>query len=480
MTHRPSVILFRRDLRLADNPALAAAASRGGPVIPLFVLDETEPFAPRGAGRWWLHHSLARLTARFRACGAPLILRRGAMIDEVRAVIRETGAAAAFWNRRYEPVEIEADKALKAGLSESGVEAHSFNGALIREPWEVKTGAGGPYQVYTPYSRALRGLGAAREHVAAPKAIATFENPPRSDDLSDWSLLPHKPDWAAEFPDGWTPGEEGAINALGAFLDGAAKNYALDRDRPDLDGVSRLSPHLAFGEISVLTLWRAVEIARESGRIRQEDADKYLSELAWREFSYHLLYHNPEIAEAPLRDNFRRFPWRDDRPGFTAWSKGLTGYPIVDAGMRQLWRTGWMHNRVRMITASFLVKDMLIDWRLGEKWFRDTLVDADAANNPANWQWVAGCGADASPWFRIFNPVTQGEKFDPQGDYVRRFAPELSKLPPKYIHKPWQAPAETLEAADVKLGVTYPAPIVDHGKARQRALQAYEALSKTD
>ncbi|MGE0408504.1 MAG: deoxyribodipyrimidine photo-lyase [Amphiplicatus sp.] len=475
MSERPAIVLLRRDLRLDDNPALHAAGERG-PVIALFVLDETEPLGFGRAARWWLHHSLDRLG---EALGrVPLVLRRGDMAATVEALALETKAAIVTWNRRYAASEVARDKAMKARLAAAGIETRSFNGALLREPWEIETKAGGPYRVFSPFWRALRGAGPARGHVKRFRGDGPAITP-RSEALASWGLLPTRPNWAQAFETTWTPGEKGAQDGLARFLDGAALTYAADRDRPDIEGTSRLSPHLAFGEISPLGVWRAVHARLELGALGAAAAESFLSELAWREFCYAQAYFNADIKTAPLRDAFAAFPWRKDKNDLAAWRKGRTGYPIVDAGMRQLWRAGWMHNRVRMIVASFLVKDLLLDWREGERWFWDTLVDADPANNPANWQWVAGAGADAAPYFRIFNPVAQGEKFDPEGDYVRRYAPELAKLSAEHIHKPWAAPADRLKAAGVVLGADYPAPLTDHAFARKRALEAFDSIKKS-
>lgn len=480
MNERPVIVWLRRDLRLADNPALHAAARTGAPVIPLYVYDEEDAFAPGGAAKWALHHSLTSVSAALAQRGARLTLRRGGGPAIVQALAAQTQAAAVFWNRRYAPAQVEADKTLQLSLVRAGVEVRAFNAALLREPWEIQTKSGGPFRVYTPFWKALRAAGPARaEPLPAPNALKPPTDPPSSDDLNDWALPPRDPDWAAGFADIWRPGEAGAQAALARFLDERAGRYAGERDRPDREATSRLSAHLASGEIGPLQIWRAVEANAAAGDIEAASAEKFLSELAWREFSYNLLYHNPDLPDAPLRKEFADFPWRDDPVGFRAWRRGRTGYPIVDAGMRELWATGWMHNRVRMIAASFLVKDLLIDWRAGAAWFWDTLIDADPANNAASWQWIAGCGADAAPYFRIFNPVRQGEKFDPQGDYVRRFVPELAKLPPEHVHAPWRAPPAVLDKAGIALGESYPEPIVDHAEARKRALAAYERMRRS-
>ncbi len=474
-----SLVWFRRDLRLGDNPALDAARRRGGPVVPVYIHDESKPHAPGGASRWWLHHSLQALAADLEKAGAPLVLRRGPASAVLPALVEETGAGHVFWNRRYYPGHLDTDKNLKQELAGAGVAVETFNGSMLREPWELKTGAGGPYRVFTPFWKSLNQAGPARSATAPrPRKIEGPAKRPKSDKLQAWDLLPRNPDWAKEFHNVWTPGEAGAHARLNDFLSETIDDYKDGRDRPDKDYTSRLSPHLAFGEISPLQIWTATKVKMDSGAVGDSGGYKFLSELAWREFSSTLLYHNPRLPEEPLREAFADYPWRDDSQGLAAWKRGRTGYPIVDAGMRQLWRTGWMHNRVRMIVASFLIKDLLIPWQEGEAWFWDTLVDADLANNAASWQWVAGCGADAAPFFRIFNPVSQGQKFDPAGDYVREFVPELKNMPREHIHAPWKAPAELLDKAGVILGKSYPRPVVDHAAARHRALEGYNRIKR--
>jgi deoxyribodipyrimidine photo-lyase len=395
----------------------------------------------------------------------------------VRALVDETKAAAVFWNRRYEPFAIEADAALKGALLRDGVEATSFKGALLFEPWEVKTGAGGHFKVYSPFWRACLARGVDGTALPAPDRIAAPADLPRSDDLAAWKLLPTKPDWAGGMRASWVPGEVGALAKLDALRESRLLGYAAQRNRPDLPQTSRLSPHLHWGEISPRQVWDAAHAVAHAHAASSKDVEKFVSEIGWREFSHHLLYYAPALPERNWRESFDRFPWASDPDGLEAWRRGCTGYPIVDAGMRELWTTGWMHNRVRMVVASFLIKDLLIHWREGAAWFWDTLVDADLANNAASWQWVAGSGADAAPYFRVFNPVSQGETYDPSGDYVRRWVPELAKLPNAHIHAPWLASSATLAAAGVTLGETYPKPIIDHGKARVRALAAFETLT---
>lgn len=471
---KPVVVLFRHDLRLADNRALTAAAESGKPVIPLFIFDEMSPgIRPLGgARRWWLHHSLTALSKALKELGATLVLRSRETLSVVDDVLEKTGADMVLWNRRYDPPAIEVDTALKSGLKERGIACASFEGQLLHEPWKLKTGSGGFYKVYTPFWRALASGDEPRAPLAAPKDIRGFDGTLASDDLADWKLLPTRPDWASSLRESWQPGETGAHERLSDFIDEALEDYADKRDRPDRQSTSRLSPHLAHGEITPFQIWHALS---GLGDRLGNDVLKFRKELVWREFAWHLLFHNPDLAHTNFNRDFDEFPWRQDEPALKAWQKGRTGYPIVDAGMRQLWETGWMHNRVRMVVASFLTKHLLIDWREGEAWFWDTLVDADAANNPASWQWVAGCGADAAPYFRVFNPTLQGEKFDPRGDYVRRFVPELAKTDADSIHQPASKKAQN-SASDVKLSPAYPVALVDHREARDRALAAYQKL----
>ncbi|MET0183555.1 MAG: deoxyribodipyrimidine photo-lyase [Caulobacterales bacterium] len=466
----PALVWFRQDLRLTDNPALAAAAASGRPLAFIYVLDDESPAQWRigGAGRWWLHHSLSALSDAITKRGGRLLFRRGNAGKVLEQVVKEIGAAEIHWNRLYEPYAVKRDTALKALFSKLGCAAHSHNGALLFEPWEVETAAGGPFKVFTPFWRACRARGLPRTPVKLASTWRTAQSEVQSDALQSWALLPVRPNWAAGFKTRWTPGETGAKRALSAFVRSRIEKYANDRDLPAKDATSHLSPHLHWGEISPVQIYSVVD--------GLAGAEKFLSEIGWREFSHHLLFHFPTLPEAPWRSSFEKFGWRKDENAFRAWSSGQTGYPIVDAGMRELWATGYMHNRVRMITASFLIKHLLIDWRRGQDWFWDTLVDADLANNSASWQWVAGSGADASPYFRIFNPIVQGERYDPNGDYVRRWAPELRDLPAKYIHAPWTAPEQILADAKIALGVSYPRPVVDHAEARARALAAFQAL----
>jgi deoxyribodipyrimidine photo-lyase len=476
-----TLLWFRADLRLADNPALANAVTRGEPVVPVFILDDedAQPWAPGGASRWWLHGSLEALDRDLRELGGPgLILRRGPAEAAIATLVAETGANAVVWNRRYEPWAVTRDARIKAALRAQGVEARSFNATLLCEPTDFANLQGQPYKVFTPFWKTLRATILPPASIAVPKHLPPLANAPAGDPLESWALRPAQPDWAGGLDVLWTPGEAGARARLDDFIASAMLAYRERRNLPGEAGTSRLSPHLHFGEIGPWQVWRATTTAAaaETGDPFPAGVETFLSELAWREFAAHLLFHFPTIPVAPLRPEYAHFPWRSDPAALIAWQKGLTGYPIVDAGMRELWATGWMHNRVRMIVASFLIKHLLLDWRDGEAWFWDTLVDADLASNAVSWQWVAGSGADAAPYFRIFNPITQGEKFDADGVYVRRWAPELARLPNSLIHAPWTASALELSAAGVRLGVDYPHPIVEHALGRARALAALASL----
>ncbi len=474
MTSSPSLLWFRDDLRLADNPALLAACAHG-PCLCVYVLDTAPARRPLGgASRWWLSRSLRALSEALAERGAQLHILRGDPAELIPAIARAAGAGLVAWNRRYEADAIALDKAVKAELLASGIAAQSFNASLLNEPWQVTSKAGGPMKVFTPYWRAARARGEPPAPSPAPPRIAKASLPAALGEqalqLADLGLEPAAPDWAEGLRASWTPGEDGAAARLDAFLCDRLEGYRDGRDRPDRASTSQLSPHLRFGEIGPRQIWHALANALASGEAAGSaaDAETFLAELGWREFSYHLLFHNPTMATQNLNRRFDGFPWQPDAEALRAWQRGRTGYPIVDAGMRQLWETGWMHNRVRMIAASFLIKHLLTDWRAGEAWFWDTLVDADPANNAASWQWVAGCGADAAPYFRIFNPVAQGERFDPDGAYVRRFVPELAGLDARFVHRPWEAPTPAPD---------YPRPIIALDFGRRRALDALSTIA---
>ncbi|HUO53474.1 MAG TPA: deoxyribodipyrimidine photo-lyase [Rhodoblastus sp.] len=468
-----ALVWFRNDLRLSDHPALQAAVASGLPLLCLYILDDESPgLRPLGgASRWRLDRALAALEGELAQRGATLYFLLGTA-ETLLPRVAKAANARIFWSRRYGGAEIALDTRLKKSLREQGLDVHSANASLLAEPWQITSKAGGAFKVFTPFWRALRPQIDPAPPVPAPAQLAGARwpaeaPPPLPREALD--LSPTRPNWAAQFPDP-DAGEAGAQKRLRAFLDQKIASYAAHRDRLGLDATSGLSAHLHFGEISPRQIVAAA--APLPG------ADKFLSELGWREFSHHLLYAHPELSWRNFNPRFDAFPFLRDDAALMAWRRGATGYPIVDAGMRELWTTGFMHNRARMVVASFLTKHLLIDWREGENWFWDTLADADEANNAASWQWVAGCGADAAPYFRIFNPVLQGEKFDPEGAYVRRFCPELSRLPATLIHKPWAAPAAALKHANIRLGETYPSPIVDHSFARRRALDAFARLDK--
>jgi deoxyribodipyrimidine photo-lyase len=472
--HKTAVVWFRDDLRLSDHAALTAAATSGSPLICLYVLDDgvAKNRALGAASRWWLAGSLRALDLSLKRLGQTMILRKGDAARIVPQVAREANAACVYWIDSEIPYEAKQSRDVSEMLARDGVEVRTFRSDLLARPQDVRTKDGRGLRVFTPFWRRVLSLGTPEKPLPAPRQLPSPVNI-ASDVLEDWQLEPSHPDWAGGLRASWTPGEAAAQKRLHDFLDSEIMGYATKRDRPDGDHTSRLSPHLRFGEISPRQVWHAATFAAAQKPAIARDVDKFLSELGWREFSRHLLFDLPNLAQQNLQPSFDNFKWRHDAKALRAWRRGQTGYPIVDAGMRQLWHSGIMHNRVRMVVASFLVKHLLIDWRCGEQWFWDTLVDADPGSNPASWQWVAGSGADAAPYFRVFNPVLQGEKFDPDGVYVSRWVPELAKLPPSLIHHPWDAAPMELAAAGVTLGKTYPEPMVDHKAARERALAAY-------
>jgi deoxyribodipyrimidine photo-lyase len=476
-TPRPAIVWFRDDLRLSDHPALHAAAQAQSPVVGIYVLDERAPgVRPLGsASRWWLAQSLRTLQATLAERGASLVLRSGPAVSVIAGLAREIGAGAVYWNGIAQAPHQSAADQLAAALGAIDVATHQFPGDLLVAPSQIRNKENRGLRVFTPFWRRVQSLGDPPKPLPAPKQLTGMSDI-ASDALEDWHLEPAKPDWAGGLRESWKPGEASAQAQLKAFLANGVTGYSGDRDRPDRDGTSRLSPHLRFGEISPRQIWHAAKFAAAEHPRLSSDIDKFLSELGWREFCRHLLYDVPDLATRNLQASFDAFPWKRDIKSLRAWQRGQTGYPIVDAGMRELWHTGVMHNRVRMVVASFLVKHLLIDWRDGEQWFWDTLVDADAGSNPANWQWVAGSGADAAPYFRVFNPILQGEKFDSDGVYVRRWVPELKQLPDSLIHHPWTATPLELASAGIELGKTYPRPIIDHKIGRERALAAYASI----
>ncbi|PWC06212.1 cryptochrome/photolyase family protein [Mycetocola zhujimingii] len=454
----PALVWFRDDLRIDDNPALRAAADSGRPVVAVYLLDESSPgIRPLGgAARWWLHSSLHSLSASLSGLGVRLVLRRGAAGTEIPRLAQETGAGAVFWNRRYGAAERAVDSALKTGLREGGLEVASFAASLLFEPWTITTGSGTPYSVFTPFWRACLGGPPPRAPIDEPETLDGWDGDVPTDLLGEWRLEPTRPDWAAGLREAWQPGEASAHRLLDEFLAHNLAAYDEERDLPAQQATSRLSPHLRWGEISPHRVWAQADLARRGAPAREAaSASRFLTELGWREFCYHVLFAAPDLATTNWRREFDAFPWPPlDGDALSAWQRGETGIPIVDAGMRELWRTGSMHNRIRMVVASFLTKNLLIDWREGERWFWDTLVDADQAANAFNWQWVAGSGADAAPYFRIFNPELQAKKFDPHGEYVRQNVPE------------WGTDA-------------YPEPIVDLAVTRKAALAAYDVVKRS-
>lgn len=465
-----ALVWFRQDLRVNDNPAFLEACSHYEFVIPLYIFDDGCSVSGR-AQAWWLHHSLIALDKALHELGLNLVLRQGNPLDVISELIDQLSVKAIYWNRCYEPLSIKRDKIIKTSLQERGIKVQSFNGNLFHEPWTIKNNDGNFFKVFTPYWKKCRqflDVNPPKNSMKHPKKVQID-----SDRLADWRLLPAR-NWASQFKDYWIPGEVGAQKTLDEFIANHLSAYKKNKDFPAVQATSRLSPHLHFGEISPWTILRAIELAKLEPGCNLESVEHFLSELGWREFSVYLLYHFPKLSSENFRGEFDSFPWHDNKEALVRWQKGITGYPIVDAGMRELWATGYMHNRVRMIVASFLTKDLLIDWRLGADWFLDTLVDADLASNSVSWQWVAGCGADAAPYFRIFNPVLQSQKFDPDGMYIRRWVPELSQLSSQSIHAPW----ENEYACRTLLGTKYPRPIINHHEARDRALSYYKRIKR--
>ena len=465
---QPAIVWFRQDLRLNDNPALAAAIKSGAPIIPVFI-DDTAHGRPAGrVSLWWRNKSLSALCADLKSRGLDLIYRHGDARDCIRELVTETDASAVFWNRQYEKDTIARDTEIKAWLKETNRLGEGHVGNLFFEPWAITNKkSGSHFKVFSPFWKAYLEAGLPRDRWSPPPRIIGPEKWPERSSLPDAGPTP-----SPEMDTLWHPGEAGALKMLDNFLENSLIGYADNRDIPGGVTTSRLSPHLRWGEISPQRIYAALGDDRHETR----DGRKFLAEVGWREFSYYLLYHYPDMQDTCLQSKFDAFPWRDAPDDLEAWKRGETGYPIVDAGMRELACTGYMHNRTRMIAASFLTKHLLIDWRAGENWFWECLADADPANNVAGWQWTAGCGADAAPYFRIFNPIIQGQKFDADGVYTKTYAPELHQLSGKLLFAPWEATPETLADAGIELNVTYPAPIVKHELARERALEAFHGL----
>jgi len=466
-----TIVWFRNDLRSSDHPALIHAAKQGR-IIPVY-LEDTRARKPGGAKKWWLHHALKALETDLNG----LLLLKGDPREVLPKLAKDVEADLVCWNRDYEPHQVKTDDEVKQALKNVGVEVWTGRGSVLHEPWEIETGSGSPYKVFTPFWKAEKAKGFS-DPLPRPDFQLSQQDMESAggDNLEDWSYLPSQPNWPKGWEERWQPGEEGARDRLRTFVKGAADGYDKLRNRPDKEGTSMLSPHLHTGELSPRQVLKAIRHNADKGKIPEEHAESFLSELGWRDFSRHLLYYWPSLPEENWKSQFDQYPWREDENQLRAWQKGQTGYPMVDAGMRQLWQTGWMHNRIRMLVGSFLVKHLRMHWKHGETWFWDTLVDADLGNNSAGWQWVAGSGADASPYFRIFNPISQGPKYDPDGEYVRKWCPELAKLPTKHIHAPFEADEKTRKEAGVTLGETYPKPLVEHSEARQAALSGYDKV----
>ncbi len=461
---QPAILWFRQDLRIKDNPALQAAAKY--PIVAVYIFDDEDPWKPGGASCWWLYESLKSLKESLKNKGVQLIFKRGRPLEILNQLVETVRPQALYWNRCYEPYAVKRDQVIKTYLKDKGVHCESFKGGLLAEPWELETKNGCAYKVFSPFWKTLQQF--VKPNIFSTPMLQGWKGTLKSDQLDDWKLSPTL--WGSGLRKKWCPGEIGAWTTLKNFLDNSFENYAEKRDYPSENATSALSPHLHWGEISPAQLWNDITLSYGA------EAFPFLRQLAWREFSYHLLYYFPNIPIHPIKSIFADFPWESNPDFLKAWQNGQTGYPLIDAGMRELWHTGWMHNRVRMVVASFLVKDLLIPWQKGEEWFWDTLVDADLANNSVSWQWVAGCGVDPAPYFRVFNPVLQSQKFDSTGTYIKKWVPELRNLEPPFLHSPWTAPASCLTNAEIRLGVDYPLPIVEHDFARKRALSIFHKL----
>ncbi|PEV58740.1 deoxyribodipyrimidine photolyase [Bacillus cereus] len=469
------IVMFQKDFRLYDNPALFEAV-QSGEVLPVYVQDET--FSIGSAAKWWLHHAIIDVQKQLKALGSTLIIRKGNTQEEILSLIKQLDITAVYWNSCYDPDRLKSNQKMKMILEDKGIICKGFNSHLLLEPWIIKKKDNTEYKVFTPFYNAFQKQ-VIPKPISRVQSIKWGNSLPASLSVSELHLLPTIP-WTSHMEAIWDPTEEGAYKTFKKFFSSKLVSYSEGRDFPDQNVHSMLAPYLSFGQISVKLMFHYL-INKSTERqcsLFEKQVNSFIRQLIWREFSYYLLYHYPFTVYKPLNKSFEHFPWNKEEELLRVWQKGETGYPFIDAGMRELWQTGFMHNRARMAVASFLVKHLLIPWQEGAKWFMDTLLDADIANNTMGWQWVAGSGADASPYFRIFNPITQGEKFDKNGEYIRRWVPELRDIPNKYIHKPWEAPEHILQKSNIKLGNTYPYPIVDHKAARERALCAYKNMKE--
>lgn len=471
------IVWFRQDLRLSDNPALHAALKSKSPIIPFFCYTDNEStnWKPGAASRWWLHHSLSSLASDFAARGSRFVIRKGESLDTLQQLAKQVNAKEIYCNALYEPEQAKKDRIIQEALQKQGIEFHCFHGSLLLAPDQVQNQSGSPYRVFTPFYRYYLNSGFNTQCLPSPKSINAIPKEIKSEKIDTLKLLPEIR-WYCDFETHWLPGETGALKNLKRFCKNHLIDYPLARDIPSINGTTSLSPHLHFGEISprqvIAALYKMTQASSKAGLIKARDC--VIRELIWRDFAHHILAHYPHTTDRPFSENFQQFPWkRSDKKFLKAWQQGRTGIPVVDAGMRQLWKTGWMHNRVRMIVASLLAKNANLHWLNGARWFWDTLVDADLANNSMNWQWVAGCGVDAAPYFRIFNPVTQGKKFDPAGAYVRQWVPELINFPDRFIHDPWNAPDKLQNEVKIIIGKDYPYPVLDLSRTRKEILEIY-------
>ena len=463
---------FRQDLRISQNPSLEALSKRVDQIVPIYILDPKQRIG--SVSKWWLEQSLKNLSNNIEKKNGKLKIFVGNPFDIIQSFIFNKNIECFYWNRLYDPYSIKRDKKIKSLLKLEGINCVTFNSYLLNEPWEIKNKSGSFFKVFTPYWRHCNEITRERKPDKKIQDIKFYNlNIKNSKNIQDLKLINKKLKWTDKIHKYWSPGENNAQLQLQEFINNKADYYSIGRDRPDKNLTSRLSPHLHFGEISPIEIYNQVNVSK---KINSQNKDKFLAEIGWRDFSYNLLYHYPDMTKNPIQNKFNKFPWLKDNKNLKKWQKGFTGIPIVDAGMRQLYETGWMHNRVRMIVGSFLTKNLLLHWKLGEDWFFDTLVDADIASNSAGWQWISGCGADASPYFRIFNPILQGQKFDPKGEYVKKYIPELQNVKDKFIHNPWEMPEENQLACGCRIGTDYPNPIVDLKETRSRALSAFKTI----